>query len=161
MLIRLQCMCGQYRELSFPRQIYSLNGPNLECTTSHYLIVSCYTTLHQMEKYLTSEGSIVEMTAGIMVCCMPSVAAVYRSIKPRVAAFLSTHSHNAPKINRNPVNHRYFTLQPAHCRNHEDTNAAGGKDGFHTTKRRMTIREEQWHHEADQNPYPLRDLPQI
>lgn len=161
MLIRLQCMCGQYRELGFPNQIYRLNGSNLEYTTSPYLIVSCFTTVHQIEKYLTSGGSIVEMTAGIIVCCMPSAAAVYRCIKPRVAAFLSMNSHNASSINRNPLNHHYFNLQPAHSRNHDDTNAAGGKDGYHTTERTMTTCEGEWHQEANHNAYPLRNLSQI
>ena len=41
--------------------------------------------------YVNLSSSFVEMTAGIMVCCMPATATVFKHYKKPITSFLSTY----------------------------------------------------------------------
>ena len=158
-------MCGQHGGLNLPYQVQRLNRLHLGCPPTRNRIVSTCATSTTLQS--DHGNSIVEMTAGIIVCCMPSAAAIFHRIKPPVVSFFFYKHCGGPSssrtiMKRNPANQRYMALRPLY-ENHEDVDSTDSQVGFLTTKRMMNTRQVhqvQWRQEA-RSIYPLRDLPQI
>ena len=107
------------------------------------------------------------MTAGIIIGCMPSAAAVYRSFEPRVTSFLLSKCTRRTSVSRgeNANGHAainsYINLRSASKENPEqDVNAADGfKGGASVKTERIITTRKDLREERAEAPYPLRELP--